>query len=214
MDDSRLSKLFYSKSSDPLTVAKYLIRKNDRRVVDKVLNLVESNNSKVKYRSIKTLNHISKLKPSLLYENWDYFVEKLDSDNNILKWNSIEIIANMVKIDKDDKFIQIFNKYFDLIKNDTGITVYFVIENAASIINSKPELREQIIDLLIDVDKLNNLDQKNLDFLTGKTITTFQECFSHVESNDQVVEFVSKQKNSRRRLNRSKANKFLETYST
>ena len=43
-----------------------------------------------------------------------FFVNLLSSDNTYHKLSAIRIIANLTKIDTENKFEKIFNRYYDL----------------------------------------------------------------------------------------------------
>ena len=43
---------------------------------------------------------ISKEDPSKLYPDFDFFIELLNSENQIIKWTAIQVIGNLSKVDK------------------------------------------------------------------------------------------------------------------
>ena len=61
-----------------------MIRKTD-------LDKLNSKDPKIKYGFAKELLKIAKEKPEQLYEYFDYWVELMASDNNILKWTAIDL---------------------------------------------------------------------------------------------------------------------------
>src|SRR3972149_8480234 len=79
-------------------------------LLPEILEGITSENSRVKFKSAKTLSLISEKNPQKLYPHFDFFITLLDSDNNILKWNAQDIIANLTSVDTERKFDQIFEK--------------------------------------------------------------------------------------------------------
>jgi len=64
------------------------------------LNDILSKTAKIKYASAKKTIAISKEDPSVLYSDFDFFIEFLNSENQIIKWTAIQIIGNLSKVDK------------------------------------------------------------------------------------------------------------------
>lgn len=54
-----------------------------------------SSNPKVKFKSAKILTLVSRNDPKKLYPKIDFFIDLMDSENSILKWNAIDVIANL-----------------------------------------------------------------------------------------------------------------------
>jgi hypothetical protein len=47
---------------------------------------------------------LSKKHPDMIYTYMDSFIDLLDSEHRILKWNALAIIANLKKVDVDLRF--------------------------------------------------------------------------------------------------------------
>ena len=74
---------------------------------------------------------ISATKPGTLYPYFDLFANLLDGENNILKWNAMDILANLAAIDVENKFDCIFShRYYDLLEEGSLITAGHVVENS------------------------------------------------------------------------------------
>ena len=67
------------------------------------LNGIFSKTAKVKYASTKKAIVISKDNPTELYPDFDFFIELLNSENQIIKWTAIQVIGNLSKVDKKKK---------------------------------------------------------------------------------------------------------------
>jgi hypothetical protein len=68
-------------------------------VLKQVLQGVASGNKRVKNASAKCLREISRIKPEKLYPSFDFFVELIDGDDTILKWNAIEVLSNLTEVE-------------------------------------------------------------------------------------------------------------------
>ena len=100
-------------------------------------------------RSYQKARWVAPIKSS----HWDFFTKLLDHDNNILKWNAIYIIAQLSKVDKDNKFNNIFEKYYNLIKEKKMITAANVVKTSPIIIKSKPKYERRITKRLLATEK-------------------------------------------------------------
>lgn len=68
---------------------------------------LDSKNPKIKYACAKQAIEISKKNPGDLYKDFDFFVELLESENNIFKWTAIQVIGNFSKADEKNKEISL-----------------------------------------------------------------------------------------------------------
>jgi hypothetical protein len=73
-----------------------------------VFNGISSENPRIKFRSAKVLKLISEKNPELLYPKIDFFIDLLGSENNIIKWNAMDTIANLATVDSKKRFDKIF----------------------------------------------------------------------------------------------------------
>ncbi len=71
-----------------------------------------SGRAKAITRGSGVLRLISELCPELLKAYRDVFVRHLDGENNILKWNAILVIGNLVSTDTQGWFEKMFDRYF------------------------------------------------------------------------------------------------------
>lgn len=86
------------------------------------LEKLNSQDPKIKYGYAKELVKIGAENPELLYEHFDYWVELLSSDNNILKWTAIDIIGYLSVADKDNRIEELMPDLFNLLHGDVLIT--------------------------------------------------------------------------------------------
>lgn len=185
---------------------------NDPELVDLILEGVSSDVSRVKFRSAKILKIISAKNPELIYPYIDFFIELLDSDNKIIIWNAMDILANLSAIDSENKINAIFEKYQKFIDNESMVTAAHVVDNSWKIAKSKPEYKERITESLLDLEKKHRDDEcKNI--LLGKAIISFDKYYGEIENKKEVSELIKRQLNNPRNATRMKAQKFLKKHS-
>jgi len=123
------------------------------RLLTETLEGLSEDNARTKYGCAKVLRIISEKDPKLLYPRFDFFVDLLDSDNKIMKWEGIHVLANLTGVDSKGKFEKIFDKYFAPITGPVMVTAANVIKGAAKIALAKPKLTEKITRQLLKVEQ-------------------------------------------------------------
>ena len=90
----------------------------DRDLLPGVIKGISSPIAHVRYPCAKALTMLSHDKPEWLIPHFDFFVELLNSEKRILKWNAINTIANLSKVDAEDQVDEIFDQLFGLMNAD------------------------------------------------------------------------------------------------
>jgi len=70
-------------------------------LIPEILAGVSSAEARVRFNSAKILRIISEKQPNILYSKIEFFIELLESKNNILKWITIDIIGNLASVDSE-----------------------------------------------------------------------------------------------------------------
>lgn len=175
---------------------------------------ISSTNPRIRYGCAKILRIISEENSERLYPRIDFFFELLDSDKRILKWNALYIIANLTKVDMENRFEDIFDKYFGLLNAEYMVTVANVIGNSGKIAKAKPHLTQKITNELLKIENLttkSHLTQECKNILLGHAISAFDMYFDQIENKEEVISFATRQLNNTRNATKVKAEKFLKT---
>ena len=183
-------------------------RKDDKLLAELLQNLW-SKKETIRYNSHKVLSHISEEQPKLLYEHWDYFVKFLDSDNTYHKLSAIILLANLTKIDRDNKFEKIFNKFYGLLDDKSFITAAYVCGASGKVALAKPKLQIKITNRLLSIDKTNH-EQERKDLVKANIIEAFEEYYDKIRRKKKIAEFVEKQLNCESPKTRKAAKEFLK----
>ena len=180
----------------------------DKEILLGLLEGILSKNETIRSNSFKVLMLLSNKYPVVLYSKWDYFVGMLDSDNAFFKFMAVQLIANLTKIDKKNKFKKIFGKYYDLL-NDSVIVAGHITANSGKIARAKPELQSKITNKLLNIDKTK---QKHKDLIKAGAIESFSEYFKESNEKGKIIEFIKKQLNCESPKTRKTAKNFLEKW--
>ncbi len=180
--------------------------------INKLLGGVSSTDTRVKYKSLKALKIISEKTPQKLYSEIDFFIKLLKHENNIFKWNAMDIISNLASIDSKNKISKIFKEFYRFLDSGDFVTAAHVVDNSWKIATAKPKLCSKITNELFRVMKVQLPTKECRNILMGKAIASFSQYIDKVEAEDKkkIIDFVQKHKNNSRNATKVKAEKFLK----
>jgi hypothetical protein len=184
-------------------------------LLPEVLQGVSSSKAAIRYGCAKVLMDLSEKYPEELYPYMQTFIELLDSRYRILTWNTMAIIANLTKVDKDQKFDAIFDKYYSFLNDEHMITVANVVGNSARIALAKPYLLQRITTRLLKVNDISltpHLTAECKRVIIEHTIKSLNVFFEKIETKAQVLSFVKGQLNSPRASLRKEAQSFIKKW--
>jgi len=184
-------------------------------LIPEILNGISSSKPTVRYGCGKILMDVSEEQPELLYPYMDFFISLLDSNYRILTWNAIITIANLTRVDIENKFDVIFEKYYGLLENDYMVTVANVVGNSGKIALAKPHLTKQIVEKLLAVENISttpHLTKECKRVIVEQTIESFDVFFPQIEQKNIVIVFVKKYVNSPRKTLRTSSERFLKKW--
>jgi hypothetical protein len=184
-------------------------------LIPEVLAGVSSSKPAIRYGCAKVLIDLSEEHPERLYPQMDFFRDLLDNKYRILTWNAIAIIANLTKIDKDNKFDAIFKKYYNLLNDEYMVTVANIAGHSGRIALAKPNLVQKITHELLKVENISmtpHLTEECKKVIAEKTIESFDQFFDRIEDKQKVISFARRLAKSPRKTLRTKAETFLEKW--
>jgi hypothetical protein len=200
------------------TLAKDGLRRkveHDFSLLPTLLTGLSSPKAAIRYGCAKILMDLSAEYPEKLYPYMDTFVALLDSKYRILTWNAMAIIANLAKVDKEQKFDAAFDRYYGFLNDEYMVTVANVVGNSGKIALAKPYLVPRITEKLLTVEHLAvtpHLTEECKRVIAEKAIGAFDLFFDKVTQKGKVFAFVEKQLNSSRLPLRIQAESFLKKW--
>ena len=167
----------------------------------------------VYYNSYYIISRASELKPELFYKYWDDFLLLLNHQNSYHRDFALNLLANLTRVDKENKFSLIFDEYFSHINDEKFMTSRQCIQNTAKILTNKGELTEDIIDILLDIDARCDFPEKQKALLKSDVIDLFDEFYEQINDKEMINEFVKPELDSISPKTRKKAKNFVRKYS-
>jgi hypothetical protein len=180
----------------------------------KTINLTDlsSKDPKTKYGCVKNLLAIAQENPAEIYPNLDFFVELLESENNIIKWTAIDIIGRLARVDETKKIGALLGRLFGLLNTGKLITANHAIMALADIALVRPEHQPKITDELLKVERYNYDTDECRNIAMGTVIRALDSYFSGLKDREAAIDFVRRQTQNSRNATRKKAEKFLARY--
>ncbi|QUH22561.1 hypothetical protein HYG87_01650 [Methanobacterium alkalithermotolerans] len=186
---------------------------DDPELRDEIVNLMLNHPQiMVYYHSYYIISRAAKLHPHLFYKYWDDFRSLLNHENSYHRDFALFLLANLTRVDREDKFYPLFEDYFSHIHDQKFSTAQKCIKNTSIILENKEKLREKIINILLYMDKKSNFPEKQKALLKADIIQVFSHIYPHLKDKKQVNDFVKAQLNSRSPKTRKNAKEFVENY--
>lgn len=181
------------------------------KLLDTIMEGVSSSTSRVKFRCAKILKMVSLSQPELLLPHWDFFINLLNSENSIILWNALDIIANLTSVDKEHKFDEVYPRYYQFLEAESMVTAAHVVDNSAKIAANRPDLQNEITIKLLNLNEIPREDECQA-ILSGKAIRVFDNYFDLINNKDEIIDFAKDQSTSQRNATKVKAQKFLKKH--
>ncbi len=210
MNKEELLELLIPKERDLKTIAKQ--SSEDENIIKHLIEGLNSSNTRIKYGSLNTLDIISQKFPENLYEYFNSIEKLLDNDKRVFKLGGIKILCNLSTVDCENHIERIFKKLFAFISYPEMTPASNLIKGSATIIKSKPEMTEKIIDEILEIEKNSYETPECKNILIGQAIETFYKVFYLTKKQDRIRGFVEKNLNHNRLATRKKAEKFIKRY--
>ena len=183
----------------------------DNAVISELLAGIQSSQDPIRYNSFKVILLISEDNPEFLYPHWLLFEKMLDNDNSYFKDIAVQVIANLTKIDTENRFEKLFDKYFGELNSEKTMVAGHAAGNAGKIALAQPGLQSRISDKLINISMTYR--GKQVDLIKGYTIEAFGQYYDKApkKNKERILEFVKNEQTSRSPRTRKAALAFLKT---
>lgn len=141
----------------------------------------------VYYHSYYIVSFASEIKPQLFYVYWDDFISLLSHKNSYHRDIGMTLIANLVSVDSDNKFDNIFNEYITHINDEKFMTAQCCIKNLKKIIQYRQDLIGKVVGILLEIDDITSYPEKQKELFKYGILDIFDMIYDKVK-----VEYKSK----------------------
>ena len=202
------------KKEDAEIQAETIVNKviSEKTRISELLDAIISKDESIRYPNAIAVEKISKDHPSLLYPKWNYFTDLLKSKNAFHRGIAITTIANLINIDDQNKFDELFDEFFKHLDDASVMVARYLAIRCGIIAKAKPRLKSKITEILLRIDESKH-PQSRKDLIKGDIIESFGEYCEDITDKDRIIEFVKKQLKSSSPSTVKKAKKFLSIHS-
>ena len=184
----------------------------DKMILIEVLKGLESKNDTFRYNCFKVVLQISTSQPLLLYPEWNYFLDLLNSSNSYRRMAAISILSNLTRVDTEKRFDHVFEEYFRHLDDQSMIVARYLAGSAGKIAIAKPYLQATIIEKLLNIDNTHH-EEGRKDLIKYDIIHSFSEFFENIPEKKRIFSFVEKQIDCSSPKTRKIAQGFLKRFS-
>jgi hypothetical protein len=196
----------HNKEADIEALAQHAF--SDMNLLQELMDGVLSKDHTIRSNSFKVLILLSEEHGEFLYTKWDYFQEMLTSSNRYHKNIAINLLADLTKVDVDNKFEAIFEDYYGILAGDKAMNACHVALNSSKIALNKPKLKSKIINKLLSVDEIHQGKQKEL--IKAYVIESLLKVYPEAGDKKRIESFVKSQLDSKSPKTRNMAQVFLD----
>jgi len=174
------------------------------------LNDFFAKTAKIKCASTKRAIAISKDNPAELYPDFDFFVELLNHENQIIKWTAIQVIGNLSKVDEKKKIDKLLPRLIKFLNCGKMITANNTILALSEIALNKPEYQKMILKEFLKVEHYNYDTSECRNVALGKVVLALGKFKEEIKDQKDILDFLERQTNNTRASVKKRAIKLLE----
>lgn len=179
-------------------------------ILSELLDGILSKKEEIRFNSYEILLYISENNPEVLYPKWDYLADLLTSVNHYHRYIAINLIANLVAVDAENKFEVVFDKYFDNIAGEKTMVAGQAALNAGKIAGARPNLQTKITEMLLKIDQIHQGEHTEL--MKAHAISAVNDYFDESLDKEKIVAFVKTSLESDSPKTRKVAAEFLKNW--
>lgn len=186
---------------------------NQEPIRDEIVKHMRSNpDIMVYYHCYYVVAKASLERPDLFYKYWDEIAALLKHENSYHRNFALEILANLTKVDHEDRFSQVFPDYFRCLDDKKFMTGQCCARNSLKVLENHRELMDQLIPILLDLDGHSSYPIKQKELLKCDLLEVFAHFYKEIGGNLEVNEFIQSAVHSQSPKTRKKAKELVLQY--
>jgi hypothetical protein len=190
----------------------YMVIENSSIRDEIVRQMLTHRHIMVYYHCYDVVSAASQARPDLFYPYWREIAALLHHENSYHRDIALTIIANLTRVDEAGLFSAICGDYFEHINDPKFMTGLCCVHNSLKIFQSKPELRDFIVALLLDVDRRCAYLEKQKALMKASILDFFDATYADVSDREGVNAFIWACLTSRSPKTRKKARELAKKF--
>jgi hypothetical protein len=164
----------------------------------------------VYYHCYYIVEKASLQQPMIFYPFWDKIAALLHHKNSYHRDFGLEIIGNLCKVDKENRFDGIEDEFFALINDEKFMTGNVCVKSLLKIFQHKPDKRARILETLLDIENQCDYTEKQIGVLKADVLEIFGAIYDEIQDHDAIRNFVKAEANSISPKTRKTAKKLVK----
>jgi len=177
-----------------------------------IRQMIDNSDIMVYYHCYEVASQASQARPDLFYQYWPDVAPLLDHPNSYHRDFALTILANLTKVDRQNLFTSIAEKYVGNINDAKFCTGQYCVRNCQKIIDSKPELLDFFLDHLLDLDARCDYPLKQIDLLKCDVLEILDQVYERSVRKDQIKVFIRDAATAISPKTRKKAKELIKKY--
>lgn len=174
--------------------------------------LTTNPNIMVYYHCYYVADQASQERPDLFYQYWDQMAALLHHKNSYHRDIGLTVLANLIAVDRDDRFAAIYDDYFAHLNDAKFMTGQCCVRNSMKILRHKPTYSTPILALLLDIDRLCTYTEKQKAVLKCDVLDILDAVYKENSDRKGMDEFIRACTSSLSPKTRRKAKEMLRKY--
>ena len=163
----------------------------DERIRDEIVRLmVTDRRIMVYYHCYEIAAAASRERPELFHRYWDDIAPLLHHENSYHRDIALTLLANLAVADAGGRLAEIFAAYAARIGDEKFMTALCCVRNLGRIAACLPARRDEITQLLLDVDRRCRFPAKQKELLKCDVIEALEGFYESLSDMTPVDEFV------------------------
>jgi hypothetical protein len=165
-----------------------------------------------KFKTAKVLMALSETNPEVLYPIFDSVAGLLETDNKIIRWSAIAMIANLASVDREGRIDRLIDLYLAPIPGPVMITAGNTMRGATTIAASHKHLADKIVQAMLQVEHGHYQTEECRNIAIGHAIKALSSLAPELQRSERVIDFVTRQTQNSRASTRKMAEQYLKKY--
>jgi len=186
---------------------------HDPQLLEEVLMVIASDSKDTvrRYNSFQVVERIANLKPQLVSDHWDAWVNLLSHERDYQRFMGIHLITALAKASGENRFERILDQYFALLDDRSIVNAAHVAGLAGGIACAKPDLIPQITDHLMKVNQIHfEPDKKGM--VAFYVLESMHQYLPLVEDKQKILQFAGSLADSPNTRLKKRVEKFLKQW--
>jgi len=166
----------------------------------------------VYYHCYYVVEKASREHPEIYYPYWNDIAHLLHHANSYHRDFAVEIIGNLTKVDREDRFPAVADEYFSIINDEKFMTGNCCVKNLLKVYRHRSEQRRRIIQTLLEIDERCDYTEKQKAVLKADVLEIFDAVYDVEPARNRINAFIKNELDSISPKTRRKAKQLVRKY--